>query len=81
MKKRAVDPTLGPERLAQDWSALSKGDRVQVLRQSGEKFAGVVDAVDAHRTIVWIAADGSRPRTLHHHKDSDVITKILPAWN
>lgn len=64
MKKRAVVRTLSPERLAQDWSALAKGDHVQVLHESGEKYAGVVDAVDAHRTIVWIAADGARQRTL-----------------
>lgn len=76
MKKRAVVRALTPEHPAQDWSALGKGDQVEVLHESGEKYAAMVDAVDAQRTVIWIAADGSRERALYLNTDSDLITKI-----
>lgn len=61
---------------APHWRNLSQGDRVRVLLSPGFETGGLVDAITADHTAVWINLDGGRGRTLLHCSDG---VEILPA--
>ncbi|WP_427134818.1 hypothetical protein [Pseudarthrobacter sp. S9] len=63
-----VDP--GPH-----WRSLRPGDRVSVRLSPGYETGGLVDAVTADHTAVWVDLDGGRGRTLLHCSDG---VEILP---
>ncbi len=57
------------------WKSLREGDRVHVRLAAGYETGGLVDAVTADRTAVWVDLDGGRGRTLLHCSDG---VEILP---
>ena len=54
---------------------LRQGDRVSVRLAPGYETGGLVDAVTADHTAVWVDLDGGRGRTLLHCSDG---VEILP---
>jgi hypothetical protein len=54
---------------ATHWKTLRQGDRVRVLLAPGFEAGGLVDAVTADHSAVWIDFDGGRGRTLLHCSD------------
>lgn len=66
---RRVDPD-------ERWKSLRRGDRVHVRLAAGYETGGLVDAVTADHTAVWLDLDGGRGRTLLHCSDG---VEILPA--
>lgn len=57
------------------WQSLQQGDRVSVRLAPGFETEGLVDAVTADHTAVWVNLDGGRGRTLLHCSDG---VEILP---
>lgn len=57
------------------WRSLRQGDRVSVRMAPGYETGGLVDAVTADHTAVWVDLDGGRGRTLLHCSDG---VEILP---
>ena len=51
------------------WKQLRRGDRVSVRLAPGYETGGLVDAVSADHSIVWVDLDGGRGRTLLHCGD------------
>ena len=60
------------------WKSLQQGDRVSVRLAPGYETEGLVDAVTADHTAVWVHLDGGRGRTLLHCSDG---VEILPPAN
>lgn len=60
------------------WKSLRQGDRVSVRLAPGYETEGLVDAVTADHTAVWVHLDGGRGRTLLHCSDG---VEILPPAN
>ena len=59
---------------APHWKKLTTGDRVRVLLAPGFEAGGLVDAVTADHSAVWIDFDGGRGRTLLHCSDGvDIV--------
>ena len=59
---------------APHWKKLRQGDRVRVLFAPGFEAGGLVDAVTADHSAVWIDFDGGRGRTLLHCSDGvDIV--------
>lgn len=59
---------------APHWKSLTPGDRVRVLLAPGFEAGGLVDAVTADHSAVWIDFDGGRGRTLLHCSDGvDIV--------
>ena len=59
---------------APHWKKLAAGDRVRVLLAPGFEAGGLVDAVTADHSAVWIDFDGGRGRTLLHCSDGvDIV--------
>jgi len=54
---------------APHWKKLRQGDRVRVQLSPGFDAAGVVDAITADHSAVWVHLDGGRGRTLLHCSD------------
>lgn len=59
------------------WKSLRRGDRVSVRTAPGYETGGLVDAVMADHTAVWVDLDGGQGRTLLHC--SDGVEILLPA--
>ncbi|MGO4228640.1 hypothetical protein AB4Y72_07185 [Arthrobacter sp. YAF34] len=53
----------------QHWRLLRTGDRVSVRLAPGFEASGLVDAVTADHSVVWVDLDGGRGRTLLHCGD------------
>lgn len=75
-----VDHTLAERPLraatpAPHWKNLRPGQRVSVLLAPGFSTDGLVDALTADHTTVWVILDGGRGRTLLHCSDG---VEILP---
>ncbi|MFF2030897.1 hypothetical protein [Arthrobacter sp. NPDC058192] len=51
------------------WGQLRQGDRVSVRLAPGFETGGLVDAVTADHSVVWVDLDGGRGRTLLHSSD------------
>ncbi|HSN36019.1 MAG TPA: hypothetical protein VLT34_06690 [Arthrobacter sp.] len=60
------------------WKSLQQGDRVSVRLAPGYETEGLVDAITADHTAVWVHLDGGRGRTLVHCSDG---VEILPPAN
>ncbi len=60
---------------APHWKKLRQGDRVRVQLSPGFDAAGVVDAITADHSAVWVHLDGGRGRTLLHCSDG---VEIVP---
>ncbi|OAE00350.1 hypothetical protein [Arthrobacter sp. OY3WO11] len=59
---------------APHWKKLTPGSRVRVLLAPGFEAGGLVDAVTADHSAVWIDFDGGRGRTLLHCSDGvDIV--------
>jgi hypothetical protein len=59
---------------APHWKKLRQGDRVRVLFAPGFEAGGLVDAVTADHSAVWIDFDGGRGRALLHCSDGvDIV--------
>jgi len=69
VKRNTAEAPLRPATPATHWKKLRQGDRVRVLLTPGFETGGVVDAVTADNTVVWINLDGGRGRTLLHCGD------------
>ncbi|MHA7222361.1 hypothetical protein ACX80S_08580 [Arthrobacter sp. RHLT1-20] len=57
------------------WQSLQQGDRIRVRLAPGYETGGLVQAVTADHTAVWVDLDGGRGRTLLHCSDG---VEILP---
>jgi hypothetical protein len=53
----------------QHWRLRRTGDRVSVRLAPGFEASGLVDAVTADHSVVWVDLDGGRDRTLLHCGD------------
>ncbi|HEU4666226.1 MAG TPA: hypothetical protein VFS79_01075 [Arthrobacter sp.] len=61
---------------APHWKKLKPGERVRVLLAPGFEASGLVDAVTADHSAVWIDLDGGRGRTLLHCSDGvDIVSQ------
>jgi hypothetical protein len=60
---------LHPAEPDRNWSQLRRGDRVSVRLAPGFETGGLVDAVTADHSVVWVNLDGGRGRTLLHCSD------------
>ncbi len=60
---------LQPAEPDRQWRQLSQGDRVSVQLAPGFETGGLVDAVTADHSVVWVDLDGGRGRTLLHCSD------------
>ncbi|MET1063928.1 MAG: hypothetical protein ABWX85_03055 [Arthrobacter sp.] len=71
--------TLPLRRVAPDaqWRSLQQGDRVSVRLAPGYETGGLVDAVTADHTAVWVDLDGGRGRTLLHCSDGVEILALF----
>lgn len=43
-----------------DWSKLSHGDVVRVLRRDGSTATGLIDMLALDRSVLWVVQDGGR---------------------
>jgi hypothetical protein len=68
-RHHTVDAPLRRATPAPHWKKLQQGDRVRVLLSPGFEAAGVVDAITADHSAVWVHLDGGRGRTLLHCGD------------
>ncbi|MET1021368.1 MAG: hypothetical protein ABWX69_04115 [Arthrobacter sp.] len=68
-----------PRRVAPDahWKSLQQGDRVSVRLAPGDETGGLVDAITADHTAVWVDLDGGRGRTLLHCSDGVEILRLV----
>jgi len=57
------------------WRQLRQGDRVSVRLAPGVETGGLVDAVTADHSVVWVDLDGGRGRTLLHCSDGVEIRR------
>ncbi|SDP71698.1 hypothetical protein SAMN04487914_12951 [Arthrobacter sp. ok909] len=63
------DQPLHPAEPDRHWRQLRRGDRVSVRLAPGFETGGLVDAVTADHSVVWVDLDGGRGRTLLHCGD------------
>ena len=63
------DQPLRPAEPDRHWRQLRQGDRVSVRLAPGVEASGLVDAVTADHSVVWVDLDGGRGRTLLHCSD------------
>jgi hypothetical protein len=68
-KTGAVDAPLRRATPAPHWKQLRQGDRVRVVLTPGFDTGGLVDAITADHSAVWVNLDGGRGRTLLHCSD------------
>ena len=73
--KRGTDAPLRTAKPAPHWKHLRPGDRVRVTLVPAFETGGLVDAVTADFTAVWVDLDGGAGRTLLHCSDG---VDILP---
>lgn len=72
--KHGTDDPLREAAPSQHWKSLRQGDRVRVLLAPGFEAGGLVDAITADYSAVWIDFDGGRGRTLLHCSDGvDIV--------
>jgi hypothetical protein len=64
-----ADQLLSPVEPDGHWRQLRQGDRVSVRLAPGFETGGLVDAVTADHSVVWVDLDGGRGRTLLHCGD------------
>jgi len=51
------------------WKKLKQGDRVLVRLTPGFETGGLIDAITADHSAIWVDLDGGRGRTLLHCSD------------
>jgi hypothetical protein len=61
---------------ATDWSELRPGDRVSVVRGKRITASGIVDAMTADASTVWVLFDGVVPRRMFHRDDPDELRPV-----
>lgn len=66
----------GVSRPAPDWSKLSRGDAVRVVRRDGTVAAGLIDMLALDRSVFWVIQEEGRGRVMVCSADAPNVTLL-----
>lgn len=74
-----IAPRSTPSATVPDWSKLSRGDVVRVLRRDGSTATGLIDMLALDRSVLWVIQDGGRGRVMICSADRPRVAVVAPA--